>query len=96
MNNPVDIIITDYKMPGLHGIELLSSVPSSVKKILVSGYVPEFVREKPDDLDITVFEKPVPLKALAKVIAEQQKNVAALCCGAAAHSEGMQNKGSND
>jgi YesN/AraC family two-component response regulator len=77
VRNSVDILITDYQMPGLDGLALLRAVPDSVKKILITGYPHEFARVKPDDLDVTVFEKPVPLKALAKVISEQQIRVTA-------------------
>ena len=68
----VDVLIADYKMPGIDGISLFRSVPDSVKKIVITGYANEFAREKPDNMEVTVFEKPVPLKALGKVISEVQ------------------------
>ncbi len=70
--NVLDILITDYKMPECNGLQLMEAAPPGVKKILVSGYISEIAEEKLHKLNGTYFEKPVPLRALAKIIAEQQ------------------------
>jgi DNA-binding NtrC family response regulator len=68
----VDVLITDYKMPRFDGLQLMESAPLQVKKIVISGYVSDIAEEKLQKLNATFFEKPVPLRALAKIISEQQ------------------------
>jgi two-component system, response regulator YesN len=70
--NKLDVLITDYKMPVCDGLQLMEAASPAVKKILVSGYISEIAEEKLHRLNATFFEKPVPLRALAKIIAEQQ------------------------
>jgi len=72
MKNALDVLITDYKMPRCDGLQLIEAAAPSVKKILVSGYISEIAEERLHKLNATYFEKPVPLRALAKIIAEQQ------------------------
>ncbi len=71
-NNSLDVLITDYKMPECNGIQLMEVASPTVKKILVTGYLSEIAEEKLQKLNGTYFEKPVPLRALAKIIAEQK------------------------
>jgi two-component system response regulator YesN len=71
--NPVDVLITDYKMPKYNGIELMENLPKKVKKVLISGYVSEIAEEKLQKLDAVFFEKPVPMKALGEIIRNQEK-----------------------
>jgi two-component system, response regulator YesN len=71
-NNSPDVLITDYKMPKCDGIQILEAASPHVKKILVTGYLSEIAEEKLHKLNGTYFEKPVPLRALAKIIAEQK------------------------
>jgi DNA-binding NtrC family response regulator len=73
LENTVDILITDYKMPKYNGIELMESTNSKVKKVLISGYVSEIAEERLQQLDAVFFEKPVPMKALGKIISDQQE-----------------------
>jgi two-component system response regulator YesN len=73
MKNDVNVLITDYKMPKYNGIELMESLPNDVKKVLISGYVSEIAEERLQKLDAVFFEKPVPMKALGKIIHEQEK-----------------------
>jgi two-component system response regulator YesN len=72
LENSVDILITDYKMPKYNGIELMESSNPNVKKILISGYVSEIAEERLQQLEAVFFEKPVPMKELGKIISEQQ------------------------
>jgi two-component system, response regulator YesN len=71
----VDVLITDYKMPKYDGIQLMETTPTQVKKILISGYVSEIAEERLQKLDAVFFEKPVPMKALGKIINEQEKRL---------------------
>jgi YesN/AraC family two-component response regulator len=73
--NPVDVLITDYKMPRYDGLQLMESTPTPVRKVMISGYVSEIAEEKLQKLNATFFEKPVPLRALAKIISEQQDKI---------------------
>jgi DNA-binding NtrC family response regulator len=73
LENVIDILITDYKMPKYNGIELMESTNSKVKKVLISGYVSEIAEERLQQLDAVFFEKPVPMKALGKIISDQQE-----------------------
>jgi two-component system, response regulator YesN len=73
LEHSVDVLITDYKMPKYNGIELMESASPEVKKILISGYVSEIAEERLQQLDAVFFEKPVPMKALGKIIFEQQE-----------------------
>jgi YesN/AraC family two-component response regulator len=73
--NPIDVLITDYKMPRYDGLQLMESTPTPVRKIMISGYVSEIAEEKLQKLNATFFEKPVPLRALAKIISEQQEKI---------------------
>jgi YesN/AraC family two-component response regulator len=74
--NTIDVLITDYKMPKYNGIELMESVAPDIKKVLISGYVSEIAEERLNQLDAVFFEKPVPMKALEKIIREQEKLLA--------------------
>jgi DNA-binding NtrC family response regulator len=69
--NLVDLLITDYKMPKYNGLQLMESAPTAVKKILISGYVSEIAEEKLQKLNAVFFEKPVPLRAISKIISDQ-------------------------
>jgi two-component system, response regulator YesN len=75
LGNDVDILITDYKMPKFNGIELMETAPPDVKKVLISGYVSEIAEERLQQLDAVFFEKPVPMRALGKIISDQEKKL---------------------
>lgn len=72
LNNHVDLLITDYKMPLLDGLQLIEAIPREIKKIMISGYVSDVTEEKLQQLNAQFFEKPVPLRALSKMITEMQ------------------------
>lgn len=75
-SNDIDVLITDYKMPKYNGIELMEQVGPAIKKVLISGYVSEIAEERLNQLDAIFFEKPVPMKALEKIIHEQEQLIA--------------------
>jgi two-component system response regulator YesN len=71
-SNSPDVLITDYKMPKCDGIQIMEAASPKVKKILVTGYMSEIAEERLNKLNGTYFEKPVPLRALAKIITDEQ------------------------
>jgi YesN/AraC family two-component response regulator len=74
-HNPVDVLITDYKMPNVNGLQLMESAPLEMRKVIISGYVSDIAEEKLKKLNATFFGKPVPLRALGKIISEQQEKL---------------------
>jgi YesN/AraC family two-component response regulator len=75
VKNPVDVLITDYKMPKFDGLQLMEVAAPGARKVMISGYVSEIAEERLQKLNATFFEKPVPLRALAKIISEQQEKI---------------------
>jgi DNA-binding NtrC family response regulator len=71
-NDHIDVLITDYKMPGINGIQLLEATSTDTTRILISGYVSSIAVEKLADLNAIFFEKPVPMKELGKILHEKE------------------------
>lgn len=69
--NRVDVLITDYKMPHVNGLELIRLAPAKTKKILISGYVSEIAEESLQQFNAIFFEKPVPMKELRDIVFKQ-------------------------
>ena len=70
----IDVLITDYKMPVYNGIDLLEATSGDTIRILVSGYVSEIAQEKLLKLNTIIFEKPVPMQKIGKIIFEKCNN----------------------
>lgn len=64
----IDIIITDYKMPGRHGLELLEVTKDDTMRVLVSGFITSIAQEKIERLNVCAFEKPIPMKQIRSLI----------------------------
>ena len=71
-NTIVDVLITDFKMPKIDGIQLMRTVPDDTIKILISGYVSEITQSQLLELNAVFFEKPVPMKELGAIIREAE------------------------
>jgi DNA-binding NtrC family response regulator len=76
-----DIIITDYIMPGMNGVELLIAqsrrkckVPIK-NKAIISGFVDEIVLRKLHNLGYAYFEKPFNLDELSAWLDEREKEM---------------------
>jgi two-component system cell cycle sensor histidine kinase/response regulator CckA len=68
---PVDILFTDYSMPGMNGIELIQQVSArwpKIRLVLASGYLDDTVQQKLSGLNVSVLCKPYEMKDAAKLI----------------------------
>jgi two-component system, response regulator YesN len=72
-SHPIDMLITDYKMPHFNGLQLMESAPRQIRKVIISGDDSGIKRENLQELNATFFEKPLPLRALARIISEEQE-----------------------
>jgi YesN/AraC family two-component response regulator len=70
--NNVDVLITDYNMPIVNGLELMEQTSPETTRVMISGYVSEIAEEKLQELQAVFFEKPVPMKKLGQIIAERE------------------------
>jgi YesN/AraC family two-component response regulator len=71
-HNEIDVLITDYKMPHVDGLQLLAATSPSTTRVMISGYVSEIAEEKLQQLKAIFFEKPVPMKKLGKILHERE------------------------
>jgi len=76
-NNHIDVLITDYKMPNVNGIQLMEQTRPGTTRIMISGYVSEIAEEKLQELKAFFFEKPVPMKKLGQIISQRESLVVA-------------------
>jgi two-component system cell cycle sensor histidine kinase/response regulator CckA len=68
---PVDLLFTDYSMPGMNGIELIERVVVQwprMKIVLASGYLDETARERLEALKVSVLCKPYDMRDGAELI----------------------------
>ena len=67
----IDIVITDYRMPEVNGMQLLDATKPDTIRILISGYVPIFDEDKLLHEKVLLLEKPVPMKKIGKIIEDK-------------------------
>jgi len=68
---PVDLLFTDYSMPGMNGIELIEQVVQRwphMKIVLASGYLDDVARTRLDELKASVLSKPYDMRDGAELI----------------------------
>ena len=68
---PVDILFTDYSMPGMNGIELIEQVSvrwPKIRSVLASGYLDETVQKRLEDFNVSVLSKPYDMQDAAALI----------------------------
>ncbi len=74
--SPLDLLVTDLKMPGMNGIELLRSVKAQwpqIAKVLMTAYGGQGIRESALNLCAEYIEKPFPPELLLKKMDQFQK-----------------------
>lgn len=67
----IDVVILDIIMPGMTGDKVLielQKINSNVKVIVCSGYTPENLRTKINNLGCEILEKPIDFNLLNKKI----------------------------
>jgi two-component system cell cycle sensor histidine kinase/response regulator CckA len=68
---PVDILFTDYSMPGMNGIELIEQVSvrwPKIRSVLASGYLDDTVQKRLEDFNVSVLSKPYDMQDAAALI----------------------------
>jgi putative two-component system response regulator len=68
----IDLVITDLRMPGITGIELIENLPSDIPVIVISGYLDdsEFLQDVDRIHPVATFQKPFQLAELRKSVEE--------------------------
>lgn len=68
----VDLIITDFDMPGLNGVELIETISDDTPFIFITGHIlaPKFQEGLTRLQPVEVYEKPFSLSNLCKVVRE--------------------------
>ncbi|CUU06428.1 two-component system, response regulator, stage 0 sporulation protein F [Candidatus Thermokryptus mobilis] len=68
------ILITDYKMPDMTGIEMIREIlkfKRDFKIVILSGYVGEITNEKLEGIEVTaILQKPADLGVLERIITQ--------------------------
>ena len=71
-SNPIDLVLTDFNMPGMSGLELISQVRSRwphIKCILASGYLDETVERRiTNEFHAGTLRKPYNVSAAADLV----------------------------
>jgi len=69
--SPVDILFTDYNMPGMNGVELMEKVAArwpKTKFILASGYLDDATRARVESCNATMLAKPYDIHAASELV----------------------------
>lgn len=70
-NLKIDVLITDYKMPVVNGIQLLEASAKNTKKIMISGFLSDIAEDKLKELNVEFLPKPVSMKILGGILSEE-------------------------
>jgi two-component system cell cycle sensor histidine kinase/response regulator CckA len=69
----VDLLFTDFSMPGMNGIELIERVAPqwpAIRLVLSSGYLDEAARRRLQNYDVRVLCKPYDMREAAEMIVQ--------------------------
>jgi two-component system cell cycle sensor histidine kinase/response regulator CckA len=68
---PVNLIFTDYNMPGMNGVELMEKIAANwpeTKFILASGYLDDATRDRAERCTATVLAKPYEMHEASEAV----------------------------
>ena len=68
---PVDILFTDYRMPGMNGVELIEQVSlrwPATKFILASGFLDEATHRRIESCKAIILAKPYDIHQASEVV----------------------------
>jgi PAS domain S-box-containing protein len=71
---PVDLVFTDFNMPGMNGVELIEHIAArwpQIKFILASGYLDDETRARIERCKATVLSKPYDMHDASKIVLEK-------------------------
>ena len=75
-SEPIDLLLTDYNMPGMNGVELIEQVASrwpKIKFVLASGYLDDTTRERILRTGASILSKPYDLSDAADLVMKKLK-----------------------
>lgn len=70
-NSKIDVLITDYKMPIINGIQLLEASSTDTRRIMISGFVSDIAEDRLKELGAIFLAKPVSMKILGGLLKEE-------------------------
>ncbi len=83
---PVDLLFTDYSMPGMNGLELIEAVVKrwpETKFVLASGFLNDATYARIEQYDVSILGKPYDMYDASKVVmeklAEKRDEAAGIC-----------------
>jgi CheY-like chemotaxis protein len=67
-----ELLVTDYRLPGMSGIELIQrarKLVPAIKAIVISAHKPDEIKEKLADVEVAgILEKPIDTEAFTKIV----------------------------
>ena len=75
---PVDLVFTDYNMPGMNGVELIEQVAArwpKIKFVLASGYLEDTTRQRIVRTGASILSKPYDLNDASELVMKKLKGV---------------------
>jgi two-component system response regulator YesN len=71
---PIDVVFTDYNMPGINGVELIEQAAKKwpkIKFVLASGYLDEVTRARLETCKASVLSKPYDMHDASQLVLRQ-------------------------
>jgi len=70
-SNNIDVIITDFRMPEVDGLDILRVAPPRSLKIMVSGYLSDEIIDELNGMGAHSFEKPASMNSVISLIEDK-------------------------